>query len=96
MQTNEEVELQKINQQAALDREEQRLNLLEEIHRLAGKFGHWGTREYAEHGDLIRAGAEAFQLLDAAVRHNKSKMKESVNSIVWELGYRIEMKRFKD
>jgi hypothetical protein len=96
LQNSEEMELKKINQKCAIDREEQRLNLIEELATFERKFGHWGTREYVKHGDRIRAASAAIGLIEAVLRDEEMTIKTRLDMIAFELGYRMKAGRFED
>ena len=99
MQHNEEeelAELRKINEKYALDREEKRLNLIEELKAFQGKFRHWGTREFAKHRDRMLAADEAIQFIEAVLCDEEMDIKSRLEMIVFELGYRLKEGRFED
>jgi hypothetical protein len=89
-------ELQKINQKYALDREEQRLNLIEELRTFLGKFGHWSSREYSTHKDRMLAALNAIVFLDAVLREDEEAIKHQLSAIAFHMGYRLKEGRFED
>ena len=85
------VELQKLNEKYAIDREEQRLNLIQELAAFQGKFGHWGTREYAEHRDMINAANHAMGLIDAVLRGNEASVISHVKNVAFAMNYVVRL-----
>lgn len=96
LQNSEEMKLQKINKKHALDREEQRLNLIEELRTFEGKFGHWSTREYAVHSDRMLAALSAIVFLGAVLRDDEAEMKARLSHIAFNIGYRLKEGRFEE
>jgi hypothetical protein len=96
LQSNEDAELKKLTHQCVIDREEERLNLLERIYAFESSFSRWGTREWNRHGDRIRAGMEAGAIIEAVLQDDKQAMIKHLDQLAFELGYRIKAGRFDD
>jgi hypothetical protein len=88
--------LRQINEKHALNREEQRLNLIEELRSFEGKFGHWSSREYATHSDRMLAALNAIVFLGAVLREDEEAMKHQLSCIAFNMGYRLKEGRFDD
>ena len=96
LQDSEEKELREFNEKCAIDREELRLNLIAELDAFGVKFGLWSIREYAEHGDRMGAAAAALDLVKAALCGDEGWMKDRLNKMAWDMGYRLQEGRFED
>ena len=81
---------------AEIEREEERLQLLEQVKEFGRSFGHWSTREYAEHGDRMRAASHALGVIESVLQDDGERMKRQLESMAFEMGYRIEKGRFED
>lgn len=80
----------------AIEREEERLQLLEQVKDFHKNFGHWSTREYAEHGERMRAASHALGVIEAVLQDDAERMKSKLDSMAFEMGYRIVEGRFED
>jgi hypothetical protein len=80
----------------AIEREEERLQLLEQIKSFDTSFGHWSMREYEQHGDRMRAVKAALGVIEAALQDDGERMKQKLDRMAFEMGYRIVEGRFED
>ena len=81
---------------AEIEREEERLKLLEQVKGFGRSFGHWSTREYEEHGDRMRAASHALGVIEAVLQDDGERMKRQLDSMASEMGYRVVEGRFED
>ena len=81
---------------AEIEREEERLKLLEQVKDFRRDFGHWSTGEYADHGDRMRAAGHAFGVIEAVLQDDGERMKRQLDSMAFEMGYRVVEGRFED
>src|SRR5919202_470794 len=72
-----------------LEREEERLKLLEQVKAFDKDFGHWAMREHEQHGDRMRAVTAALGVIEAALQDDGERMKQKLDRIAYEMGYRI-------
>ena len=81
---------------AEIEREEERLQLLEQVKEFGRGFGHWSTREYAEHGDRMRAASHALGVIESVLQDDGERMKRQLDSMAAEMGYRVVEGAFEE
>ena len=81
---------------AEIEREEERLKLLEQVKEFGRSFGHWSTREYVEHGDRMRAASHALGVIESVLQDDGERMKRQLESMAAEMGYRVVEGTFED
>ena len=79
-----------------IEREEERLKLLEQIKAFDKDFGHWSMREHEQHGDRMRAVTAALGVIESALQDDEERMMQKLDRMAFEMGYRIEKGRFED
>ena len=79
-----------------IEREEERLQLLEQIKGFDKSFGHWAMGEHEQHGDRMRAVKAALGVIEAALQDDGERMKRQLDSMAGEMGYRVVEGSFED
>jgi hypothetical protein len=82
--------------QQAVEREEERLQLLEQVREFEKNFGHWSMGEYAKQGGRMRAASAALGIIEAILQDDEQKMKGKLDRAAFELGYRLQEGQFED
>jgi hypothetical protein len=94
---NEEGDAEREEQnRETIEREEERLQLLEQIKAFDKGFGHWSMREHEQHGDRMRAVQAALEVVEAALQDDEERMRQKLDQMAFEMGYRIVEGRFED
>jgi hypothetical protein len=92
----EEDEAREEQNRETIEREEERLRLLEQVKAFDKDFGHWSMREHEQHSDRMRAVTAALGVIEAALQDDEERMRQKLDRMAFEMGYRIEKGRFED
>jgi hypothetical protein len=92
----EAAELKRLTHKYAVDGEEERLYLLEQIGEFGRNFGHWGIAQYPQHSDRVLAVERAMRVIEAVLQDDEEQMILALDALAFQLGYRIKKGRFDD
>jgi hypothetical protein len=90
-----EEERQERNREA-IEREEERLELLTQINDFRRDFGHWELGEGEARRSELRAVEAALDMVAAVLRGEGEVLKSKLGTAAMQLGYRVEEGAFED